>query len=68
MFLQIKIILRLYHTISCFRTYVSTFHLAGLYGIEPRVLVQAIKRSIERFPEDFMFQLVSFLFSFTFEL
>jgi hypothetical protein len=32
-------------------------HLAELYNIEPRVLVQAVKRNIERFPEDFMFQL-----------
>ena len=32
-------------------------HLAKLYGVEPRILVQAIKRNIERFPEDFMFQL-----------
>ncbi len=31
--------------------------LADLYGVEPRVLVQAVKRNIERFPEDFMFQL-----------
>jgi hypothetical protein len=31
--------------------------LADLYQVEPRVLVQAIKRNIERFPEDFMFQL-----------
>lgn len=33
------------------------FDLAALYGIETRVLNQAIKRNIERFPEDFMFQL-----------
>ena len=26
-------------------------------GIETRVLVQAVKRNLERFPEDFMFQL-----------
>ncbi len=32
-------------------------HLAELYQVEPRVLVQAVKRNIERFPEDFMFQL-----------
>jgi hypothetical protein len=32
-------------------------HLAELYDVEPRVLVQAAKRNIERFPEDFMFQL-----------
>ena len=34
-----------------------SMHLAELYGVEPRVLVQAVKRSIARFPEDFMFQL-----------
>lgn len=28
-----------------------------LYGVETRVLVQAVKRNGERFPEDFMFQL-----------
>ena len=32
-------------------------HLAELYEVEPRVLVQAVKRNIERFPGDFMFQL-----------
>ncbi|PIP12562.1 MAG: DNA-binding protein [bacterium (Candidatus Stahlbacteria) CG08_land_8_20_14_0_20_40_26] len=31
--------------------------LADLYGVEVRALVQAVKRNIERFPEDFMFQL-----------
>ena len=31
--------------------------LAELYGVEPRVLVQAVKRNIERFPRDFLFQL-----------
>ena len=31
--------------------------LAVLYGVENRVLVQAVKRNLERFPEDFMFQL-----------
>lgn len=33
------------------------FHLAELYGVEARVLNQAVKRNIERFPEDFMFRL-----------
>jgi hypothetical protein len=33
--------------------------LAMLYGVETRVLVQAVKRNLERFPEDFMFQLDS---------
>jgi hypothetical protein len=31
--------------------------LARLYGVEPRVLVQAVKRNLSRFPDDFMFQL-----------
>ena len=31
--------------------------LAELYGVETRVLIQAVKRNISRFPEDFMFQL-----------
>src|SRR2546425_795770 len=34
-------------------------HLADLYGVEPRVLVQAVKRNRDRFPEDFMFQLTA---------
>ena len=33
--------------------------LAALYQVETRVLNQAVKRNIERFPEDFMFQLTS---------
>lgn len=33
------------------------FDLAQLYQVETRVLNQAVKRNIERFPEDFMFQL-----------
>ncbi len=31
--------------------------LAQLYGVETRALNQAVKRNIERFPADFMFQL-----------
>ena len=34
-----------------------SIHLAELYQVEPRVLVQAVKRNIDRFPQDFMFQL-----------
>ncbi len=33
------------------------FDLASLYGVDTRVLNQAVKRNIERFPEDFMFPL-----------
>jgi len=32
-------------------------HLAELYGVTTKVLVQAVKRNIDRFPGDFMFQL-----------
>ncbi len=31
--------------------------LAKIYEVETRVLKQAVRRNIERFPEDFMFQL-----------
>lgn len=33
------------------------FHLAELYEVPTKALNQAVKRNIERFPEDFMFQL-----------
>ena len=33
------------------------FELAMLYGVETKVLNQAVKRNINRFPDDFMFQL-----------
>ena len=32
-------------------------HLAKLYNVRVKALIQAVKRNIERFPEDFMFQL-----------
>lgn len=38
------------------RVLLST-HLAELYQVEPRALIQAVKRNVERFPDDFMFQL-----------
>lgn len=31
--------------------------LAELYGVQTKVLVEAVKRNLARFPEDFMFQL-----------
>ena len=40
------------------RVMLST-HLAELYGVEARVLIQAVKRNIDRFPGDFMFQLTA---------
>lgn len=38
--------------------------LARLYEVETRALVQAVKRNIERFPADFMFQLTQKEFDF----
>lgn len=40
------------------RVMLST-HLAELYQVAPRALVQAVKRNRERFPSDFMFQLTA---------
>ncbi len=33
------------------------YDLATLYGVETKVFNQAVKRNIDRFPKDFMFQL-----------
>lgn len=33
--------------------------LAEMYGVQTKALNQAVKRNIERFPEDFMFQLTT---------
>src|SRR3989344_694433 len=33
--------------------------LAGLYGVATKVLIQAVKRNWERFPQDFIFQLTA---------
>jgi phage regulator Rha-like protein len=38
--------------------------LAILYGVETKVLNQAVKRNLDRFPDDFMFQLSSKEFEF----
>jgi len=37
--------------------------LSEIYGVETRILNQAVKRNIERFPEDFMFQLTELEFN-----
>lgn len=34
-----------------------SYNLAKLYGVATKVLLQAVKRNLSRFPEDFMFQL-----------
>ncbi len=40
------------------RVMLST-HLAELYDVEVRSLIQAVKRNKDRFPDDFMFQLTN---------
>jgi len=37
--------------------------LAELYGVETKVLKQAVRRNLKRFPEDFMFELTTKEFS-----
>lgn len=32
-------------------------HLAEMYGVDTRILNQAVKRNSKRFPREFMFQL-----------
>lgn len=32
------------------------YHLAELYGMQTKVLKQAVRRNLQRFPEDFMFE------------
>jgi ORF6N domain len=36
---------------------ILSLDLAELYGVEAKALVPAVKRNVDRFPEDFMFQL-----------
>jgi len=33
--------------------------LAELYGVETRVLKQAVRRNLKRFPKDFMFEMTN---------
>ena len=35
------------------------FDLAALYGVETRALKQAVRRNLDRFPADFMFELTA---------
>jgi hypothetical protein len=43
-------------TVRGCRVLLST-DLSALYGVKTKALVQAVKRNIDRFPDDFMFQL-----------
>jgi len=54
----VKLIERTIHLIRGQKVMLSP-NLADLYHVETRALVQAVRRNIERFPEDFLFQLSS---------
>jgi phage regulator Rha-like protein len=56
--MEIKIIQSKIHEIRGQRV-ILDFNLAEMYDVETKVLNQAIKRNIERFPEDFMFKLTA---------
>ncbi|MFA5867120.1 MAG: ORF6N domain-containing protein [Actinomycetota bacterium] len=53
---ELKSIAGMVHFIRDQRVMLS-MDLAELYGVETKVLMQAVKRNIDRFPPDFMFQL-----------
>jgi hypothetical protein len=52
---------RIEHSILLLRGHkvMLSIELANLYQVEPRALIQAIKRNLNRFPGDFMFQLTA---------
>ena len=52
----VKLIERTIHLIRGQKVMLSP-NLADLYHVETRALIQAVRRNIERFPEDFLFQL-----------
>jgi hypothetical protein len=52
----VEVVARRIHVIRGQRVMLSS-DLAELYQVEVRALVQAVKRNMDRFPEDFMFQL-----------
>ena len=56
--LPLEVVEKRIYVIRGHKVMLST-HLAELYQVEPRALVQALKRNADRFPEDFMFQLSS---------
>ena len=56
--IEIKIIQSKIHEVRGQRV-ILDFDLAEMYEVETKVLNQAIKRNIERFPDDFMFKLTA---------
>ena len=56
--MELQIIQQKIHEIRGVRVLLDV-DLAELYGVETKVLNQAVKRNHERFPDDFMFQLTT---------
>lgn len=54
--MELEIIQNKIHEIRGMRVMLD-FDLAELYGVETKVLKRAVRRNIERFPPDFMFEL-----------
>ena len=54
--MELQIIQNKIHEIRGYKV-ILDFDLAEMYDVETRVLNQSVKRNIERFPPDFMFQL-----------
>lgn len=56
---KIKTALNIEHRILMIRSekVLIDSDIAKLYDVQTKVLIQAVKRNIDRFPEDFMFQL-----------
>lgn len=52
-------LMQIQHSITVLRgkQVLLDFQLAAMYGVETKALNQAVKRNINRFPEDFMFRL-----------
>ena len=53
---KLEIITQKIHEIRGYKIMLD-FDLAELYETETRILKQAVRRNIERFPKDFMFEL-----------
>ena len=51
---------RIIHTIYIIRVnkVILDYDLANLYGVETKRLNEQVKRNIEKFPDDFLFQLM----------
>lgn len=54
--MELMVIQNKVHTLRGYKIMLD-FDLAELYEIETKVLKQAVRRNIERFPDDFMFEL-----------